>query len=469
MEHQIVWSPQRGPQKSLVDCPIPIILWGGARGGGKTDGVLGKYAIKAARYPKHFNAVIFRQELPQADDLIERAREIYEPLGARFNKVERQFTFKEGARLRFRPLERESDAQKYQGQNISDATIEEAGNYADPSPIWRLFGALRSKDRVPIQLILTANPGGAGHGWIKEMFIDPAPQGLVILKKRFTSGNEISFIYIPSRVSDNKILLASDPGFIDRLELTGSAELVRAWKFGDWSAVLGAYFDCFRLSKHVIEPFHIPDHWMRFCCLDWGTGGDKSDPFAVVWLAVADGSDGIIPRESLIVYREWYGKTPQKIWAEDLAKGIQERESERIIYRVAGADLFDERGGPSLAERVRNSGLSFRRADTTRLAGWDEIRSRLNGTNGIPRLYIFHTCIHLIRTLPLLQHDPKKPMDVAPGDDHLADALRYGCMARPWVVNRPTEPTLAPVPTQFEGLTYSQLLNKHLAARRARR
>jgi len=87
----ICWQPQVGPQKALVDCPYPEIFFGGARGGGKTDGVLGKYALKAKRWGQHFNCVLFRKELPQADDLIDRAKEIYLPLGAQWKVQDRMF------------------------------------------------------------------------------------------------------------------------------------------------------------------------------------------------------------------------------------------------------------------------------------------------------------------------------------------------------------------------------------------
>jgi hypothetical protein len=43
------WRPQAGPQKALVDCPLKEIFFGGTRGGGKTDGVLGKWALKEVR------------------------------------------------------------------------------------------------------------------------------------------------------------------------------------------------------------------------------------------------------------------------------------------------------------------------------------------------------------------------------------------------------------------------------------
>jgi hypothetical protein len=71
---------------------LPEVFFGGARGGGKTDGVLGKWALKERRYGQNFNAVMFRRTTVSAEDAIERSKEIYGPLGGKFN----------GAKLRWR-------------------------------------------------------------------------------------------------------------------------------------------------------------------------------------------------------------------------------------------------------------------------------------------------------------------------------------------------------------------------------
>src|SRR5579859_3972386 len=112
----VAWAPQTGPQHALVMCPYPEILFGGARGGGKTDGILGKYGLKEKRWGEAFNAVFFRKEMPQQDDLIERAKSIYLPTGARYSEQKKQFAMPHGGRIRFRPLESIADAEKYQGQ-----------------------------------------------------------------------------------------------------------------------------------------------------------------------------------------------------------------------------------------------------------------------------------------------------------------------------------------------------------------
>ena len=463
----IAWRPQAGPQKALIDCPLPEILFGGARGGGKTDGVLGKYALKDKRYGRHFNAVFFRQEMPQADDLIERAKEIYLPCGATWKEQAKTFEMPYGGRVRFRPLESVDDARKYQGQNLSDAAVEEAGNYPDSRPIDMLFGALRSKSGVPIQLILTANPGGSGQQWIKHRFIDPAPLGMTLLTRTLPNGKQShQYVYIPSRVTDNRILLSYDPGYLDRLNLVGSPELVRAWLEGDWSVIAGAFFPEFSLERHVVAPHALPEHWLRFRAMDWGS----ARPFSVGWYAVSDGDDARYPRGALIRYREWYGSTGEpnkglRMTAEEVADGIKARESEKISYSVLDPAAFAMDGGPSIAERMSSRGVHFGPADNKRtgqtgaMGGWDQVRARLKGDeDGRPMVYIFSTGAHLIRTLPALQHDERKPEDVdTDAEDHAADEFRYALMSRPYVKDAPHKPA----PKWETQLTVSELIERH--------
>jgi hypothetical protein len=438
------WAPQAGPQKALVDCPYAEILFGGARGGGKTDGILGKYAIKEKRWGKGFNAVFFRKEMPQQDDLIERAKEIYCPTGARWSEYRKQFAMPHGGRIRFRPLETVQDAEKYQGQSLSDAAVEEAGNYPLPDPIDMLFGCLRSPHGVPPQLVLSANPGGPGHHWIKDRYIDPAPLGCQRLVRALRNGAEHHAVYIPSRLQNNRILLSRDPTYANRLHLVGSPELVRAWLEGDWSVISGAYFPEFSPSKHVVQPVELPKHWARIRAMDWGS----AKPFCVLWAAVSDGELQQFPRGSLVLYREWYGwngkpNVGARLTAPEVGAGIKRLESdEKMSDEVLDPAAFSEDGGPSIAERL---GLGFRRADNARVAsggrmgGWDQVRERLRGQEA-PGVFIFSTCTHLIRTLPALQHDKHRPEDVdTESEDHAADAFRYLAMSRPFVRDKPRD------------------------------
>jgi len=434
-----VWAPQRGPQEYLINCPLPFVGFGGARGGGKTDGVLGKWGIKQEDGGKASNAVFFRRELPQADDLIERAKELYLPLGADYNKIERQFTFPAGGRVRFRPLYNDDDAEKYQGQNLTDAAVEEAGNYPDPSPIFKLFGALRSAGGVQIQLILTFNPGGPGHHWIRERFVKPAPLGLQPLIWELPNGNKITYVYIPSRIQDNPILLRNDPDYLNRLHLVGSPELVRAWLEGDFEIHEGSYFPQFG-SRHIVEPFKIPRHWPKYMGFDWG----YHSPFCALWGAVSsgrldDGREVAYPKGSIVIYRELWGKKVENI---DIGRKIKELTGDEDPIKVADPSIFKHDGGPSIADQLAQAGVSFRRADNDRISGWSQIRRRLSPTPAM--LYLFSTCPYLLETLPSQQMDPKNNEDLdTTGEDHAVDALRYLCKER--VLESTLEQKIEPV------------------------
>lgn len=382
------------------------------------------------------------------DDAIERSMQIYNPLGATWNDQKKTWRFPWGGRLRFRPLERISDAEKYQGQNISDACIEEAGNYPDSAPIDRINGVLRSAAGVPTQLILTGNPGGPGQLWIKQRYIDPAPLGMRILTRKLPNGREHRYVFIPSRLQHNRVLMQSDPDYINRLYLVGSEQLVKAWLDGDWNVIAGAFFGEFSTELHVVEPMALPKHWTRFRAMDWGS----AKPFSVGWYAVSDGSMDRFPRGALVKYREWYGikkditgeympNVGLKLTAEEVARGIVQRElAGEVSYGRIDPSAFTENGGPSIAERMGNEKCIWLPADNRRVAdlgavgGWDQLRSRLKGdVDGRPMLYFFSTCEHTIRTLPALQHDQTHAEDVdTDGEDHAADETRYGCMSRPW-------------------------------------
>lgn len=474
-----VWRPQEGPQKALIDCPCPEIFFGGTRGGGKTDGVLGKWAIKDRRYGAAFNAIMFRPTTVSSEDAIERSKEIYGKLGGTFIANPPHWKMPHGGRVRFAYLESVEDADQYQGRNVTDGWIEEAGLYPTAAPIDRLFGVLRSAHGVPIQLILTANPGGPGQQWLRHRYgLVPFPTQPKINRRQLPNGDIHVIAVIPSRLQNNKILLARDPGYVGRLYMVGSAQLVKAWLDGDWTAIEGAFFDCWQENKHVIAPFTVPEDWLRFRSGDWGS----ASPFSIGWWAVVQDDYALaartLPRGSLIRYREDYGASGPgkglKLTAEQVAARIVERERKdaKLAYGVLDPSAFKEDGGPSIAERINGALIKarlapFREADNARVSrltsrdrggpmgGWDQLRGRLIGTakadergvvnwsSGEPTIYCFSTCTDSIRTLPTLQHDPDRAEDLdTNSEDHAADEWRYAAMSRPWTKTKlaPEEP-----------------------------
>jgi Phage terminase large subunit len=226
---------------------------------GKTDGVLGKWCLKERRYGRHFNAIMFRRTTVSAEDAIERSREIYTPMGGKFNEAKLRWRMPNGGRVSFGYLENMADANQWQGRNVTDVWIEEAGQYENPGPIDRLFGVLRSAHGVPIQMILTANPGGAGQHWIRARYqLSPLPRQPKVVERILPNGTRHQMAVIPARIGDNQILLRGDPGYIDRLHLVGTEQLVKAWLDGDWTAVDGVFFECWSERLHVLRPVTLP-------------------------------------------------------------------------------------------------------------------------------------------------------------------------------------------------------------------
>ena len=488
-DYSVIWKPQPGPQTALVTCPIFEVFYGGARGGGKTDGVLGEFVIHADQHGINASGLMVRRTLEQLRDTIERSKVLYHPLGAELTDG-KLWRFPNGARLRFAYLERDSDADNYQGHSYTRVYVEEIGTFPSPTPIMKLMATLRSGAGVPCCFRATGNPGGPGHQWVKARYIDPAPAGWQTITSTFANpfnGEVVTRerIYIPSRLADNTYL-GND--YVANLHLSGSDELVRAWLEGDWTVIAGAFFPEFG-ARHIVQPVELPKDWLRFRSGDWGS----ARPFSFGWWAVSDGSMPQFPRGAIVRYREWYGvKTNPdgtfepnvglKLTAEQVGAGLAEREAEgeKISYGVIDPAAHIQDGGPSIAERIyKGSGdkIGFGRADNSRVAkigaigGWDQVRARLKGENDRPMLYTFNTCKHLIRTLPALQHDQDRPEDVdTTAEDHAPDEARYGCMSRPYV----TETVTPKSKVDFyigtpEGTIRSNLSIREMIARQTKR
>lgn len=454
------WEPASWPSRAFIGCPTFEIFFGGARGSLKTESQLGDWIRHESLYGENAIGLMVRRTRTQLAETFERAKQIYIPMGFKFNESEHTCKGPKGGRIRYAHLERDSDAENYQGHSYTRVYVEEIGNFPSPSPVMKLMATLRSARGVPCGFRATGNPGGPGHGWVKARYITPNPQGWQLIPEEHVNpwtGEKVvrERIFIPGRITDHNLL---GPEYIANLQMSGSAELVRAWLEGDWDVVAGAYFPEFSRGRHVIDPVDIPKDWKRFTATDWGS----ARPFWTGWFAIvqrelkvrsATGRTLSLLPGALICYREWYGEQGGKLAGHNLglklpieewAEGVLKRSGdERVEYDVIDTQVFAEDGGPSLAERamkVRRKGkkLQLRRADKQRLPGWNQVRARLRGDlpeeKGPPMLVFTTACPDAIRTVAALQHDDvdSKFEDAeTEGEDHPPDGIRYGCMSRP--------------------------------------
>jgi hypothetical protein len=423
--------PQAGPQAALLACPIEEVFFGGARGGGKSYGSILDFHNFTQEYGK-IDGIVFRRTFPELEQYQKDCQEILPPLGYRYQAGARTWTGPSGSSLKLRYLDRDKDAGKYQGHSYQWMCFDEAGEWPSMDPIKKLKGALRGGKFM--RFLLTGNPGGIGHNWLKSRYIDPASPYTPIAETQ-PDGNVSYRVFIPSLVDDNQELLKKDPDYRTRLYGTGPEWLVKAWLNGNWNIVAGGMFDDVWSNKCIIPPFEIPDNWDTWRAFDWGS----SAPFATVWLARANGETDL-PKGSIVVFAEDYGWNGQpnqglRLTVTEIAERIKRVErswKNRVRPGPADSAIFTRENGASIADDFDKSGVRWEACDKgpgSRVNGWQKIRDLLSasGQKEKPGLYFFETCRQLIRTIPGLPRDTRKIDDVdTDAEDHLADALRYG-------------------------------------------
>lgn len=423
-------------------------LYGGAAGGGKSDCALAE-ALRQVDIP-HYRGLILRKTYPQLSELIDRSHEIYLPFcrDAVYKDTKRVWVFPSGAKIYFGSLAREKDKYNYQGKRFDFIDFDELTQFTYDEYSY-LFSRNRSNGAgTRCYIRAQANPGGIGHGWVKERFITPAPPMTTIwesfkiyMPDGTISERKRSRVFVPSTVFDNRILLENNPEYLTRLASLPEKERA-ALLYGDWDSFSGQVFTEWRndpdgysdrVGTHVISPFRIPSDWKVIRGFDWG----YSRPFSVGWYA--EDNEGRLYR-----IRELYGcnGTPNEgvRWdASRIAREIRRIEQEdvnlagRLIRGVADPAIYQKNGGESIGEIMEKQCVYWDRADNSRIAGKAQVHNRLCfDDRGMPNLYVFSTCRNFIRTFPCLVYDTTDVEDVdTSGEDHIYDELRYVCMERP--------------------------------------
>lgn len=442
---RVAWRPQPGPQWFLLSCPVEDVFFGGSRGGGKTDGLLGDWLGHAGRYGKNARGIFLRRTYPEIEEVERRASELFPPTRAQLNVAKRTWAWENGATLRMRYLQREDDADHLQGHQYSWIGVDEITQWPTLAGLDKIRATLRSAAGIPCTFRSSGNPGGPGHNLVKSRYIDPAPPGTPFYDEEAKTWR----VFIPSRLEHNLLLMRNDPLYWQRIEASaaGRPDLLKAWRFGEWDIVAGGMFDdLWSPSHHVIEPFPIPTSWKIARAFDWGS----SHPFSVGWWATSDGTQApngrYYPRGSVFRIGEWYGWNTKpneglKMLAVEVGRGILRREHEMGIHeRVqpgpADAAMWAAENGVCIADDMARGGARFVPSDKSpgsRKAGAEAVRKYFKAARQIPQegpgMCIFSTCRQFIRTVPVLPRDPKDLDDVSTdAEDHVYDETRYFLM-----------------------------------------
>jgi hypothetical protein len=391
----------------------------------------------------HGWALHVRREFPRLEQTIHRSKMLFDALdsGAKYDSNSHKWTFSSGFKLQFGHLAERSSFMSYRSNEYTWFGIDEAGEIESRDPYDELSLRVRSTDPVLKQMLkvrLVTNPT---PGWIRDLFVDPAPEGRKLFKRKYRLEDGTyrtrTRIFLPARLSDNP-----DPEFRAQYEtsLRDRPYHIRAsLLYGDWYVVAGAFFaDLFDPSRVVIKPFKIPAGWKRFRSGDWG----YKQPCVILWWAVT-------PEGEMICYREMtfngakcrerldaYG-VAQKIRDIELANGEWNRL--RDHSRLTGpmdTQLWEERGhkGPTMAADMARVGVFWTKASKGRRQCTQQLVKRLSqrGYNDRPGIQFFESCHGCITTIPAIGTDDSDPeVPKKGGPDHHLDAVFYACAANP--------------------------------------
>lgn len=466
------WTPLPGPQ--TLACQLTMfspkyreILFGGARGPGKTEWSI---IVMAERIENpRFQGLVLRKNADDLTDYCVRCEEMYQyanvvvrrnPMVLRFGKNALRA---KGAMIRGGHLHDKTSYIKYQGQQFSRIAIEELTQIPSELLYKQIMSSCRSKYKeLKPQMILTANPGGVGMGWVKRRFVEPVDfhndeytkeeleNGDVYIEsarvkwwqrqyfwkdkkgvRRVTVWNEIYDkeeqtwrCFIPATIDTNPILTENDPEYVKMLEglKTTDEALYNAWRHGDWSVFAGQVFTEFDREKHVITNFgdlgttsEEFSQAVKIISMDWG----YSDDTAIYFTALLDGRP--------VTYKEMVGN--QKLaseWGRELREYL-EMSDQRIDYFVYPSDMEDKKNGKSspiddIVEELNKLPPDKQPSMKmiTREAGSRAIRQHATHKylKSDPCAKIFKSCQNLIRVLPELVYDETRKEEIDVATDH---------------------------------------------------
>jgi len=376
---------------------------------------------------------------------IEPNMKLLPPTVFSYNGSTHQMTFYNGSTIQYGNWSGLESETKYQGQEYDVIIIDEATQFTERM-FRHLAGCLRGNvgKGFPKRMLLTCNPGGVGHFWVKRLFIDRKFKTDDEHPEKSENPKDYAFIF--AKAEDNTEALKDNPDYLEDISKMSNSDALR---YGDWDVMSGQYFDNFDERKNVRKAFNIPDFWKRYRSLDYGL-----DMFVMFWYAVD--TDG----------RTWVYRSFEKdnLNVQDAARMAIENtlQKEDITCTYAPPDMWarQRETGHSSQEIMQMNGLPVVKADNNRVQGHLVMRSLLepipltdeyvikklggksHAPKELPALMFFDNVGQVLEDIQAIQHDEINPNDCAkdPHDlTHTIDALRYFCISRQIITERPVE------------------------------
>lgn len=431
----LTWTPHvpHPRQLELLTASEPELGYGGAGGGGKSDGVL-MWLVAPVDVPG-YSGIAFRRthtDLALKGALMDRARDWFADTGARWHDRDKRWEFPSvagpSAAITFGYLESDADRFRYKSAEFQRCAFDEVTQFPSgvgPRYLWsrlrRPANASEALARLSLQMVFATNPGDVGHAWVKDYFgLDEAghqsdtwdwrdPQDPNKPPERMTRAVRR---WIRALLEDNPSLDAEsyDVG-LRRLDDTTYAQLRRGLWIIDGALLVFKYDD----ARNGIDALPDRDDWLYGFGVDVGTS-DESPTTAFVKTAWN-------PHEKVVyVVRNW---EEAGLDDDDVADRIEEqRDTHGDAFQGAVIDTGGL-GKVYVKEARRRAGLVARAAE--KAPNYKQTaRKLMNGDleKGLIKL-VRGACAPLIRQLQTLTWNVQRTDTVRGVATHSTDALLY--------------------------------------------
>jgi phage terminase large subunit len=297
--------------------------------------------------------------------------------------------------------------------------------------------------KIPTKVVFGCNPGGIGHTWVKERFIDPT---VIKYDENYTpiqTKDKVEEVVSPKNGSVIKRYVRFIPAsykdnpFLNESYVANLMALPEHQKqmdmYGNWNVVAGRVFDL--KEEQRIEPRLIKrdldalgEQVEIFISIDWGF---QPSYHSALWHAV-------LPDKRVVTFKEMYG---QRLVFEDFVKEIaKQSEGLEIAATCLPHDMFrqgdryrDDKGkviGETKSDVFESEGLNPVSVDSGKgkvQMRYDKIHSAmtLRNPDGVYKFKVSKVCENLIDELDKAVYDDVDPTQLARASkDHALDA--YG-------------------------------------------
>lgn len=304
----VLWNPLPGPQTLAFHSEADELYYGGQVGGGKTDLLLGLAGTG------HYRSIIFRGVLKEFREMIERSREIFDPVGS-YNETTHIWRLTHDRIIELATIDHPKEVKHYKGRPHDFYGWDEVPEFSEY--MFRFINAWNRSVRPGqrCRVVATGNPPTTPEGqwvikywgpWLDEHNPNPAKPGELrwfsVIDGRdvecdsgtpFEHKGEMIYprsrTFIPASLSDNPYL--DRTGY--RGNLQNLPEPIRSQMlYGDFAA--GLQPDAYQV---------IPTAWVKAAMARW-TPDKPACTMTALGVDVARGGEAqtvLAPR-----YRQWF-------------------------------------------------------------------------------------------------------------------------------------------------------------------